>query len=135
MTIRDERWEKVYASIGIKEDFRSYELDEGLNLSNWYEIKIELWHEHMYYYRFELIHEDDWDQFTPEVIAFVLNEMAASIDERLDEQAKRGASCHHFGDCVLDGDCPLFENCYLIGKENNESRAEATPEDGAGEAR
>lgn len=126
---RDERWERVRASMGVKEDFRSYEIDEGVNLANWYEIKIELWHEHMYYYRFELIHEDDWPDIhgSDEVLAFILNEMVASIDDRLAEQEQRRASCHEHGTCVLDGDCPIFENCYLIGKDQHEGGAQAAP--------
>jgi|SRR6478609_10708859 len=102
MTIRDKRWEKVYASMGRKQDFRSEEFDEGLNLLDWYEIKVEVWHDAMYYWRFELIHADDWPEFTDEMIAFILHEMIASIDERMAAHA-RGA--------------------------------EATPEEGAGEAR
>lgn len=33
------------------------------------------------------------------------------------EESNRGASCAEYDACVLDGDCPIFENCYLIGKE------------------
>lgn len=34
--------------------------------------------------------------------------------------SKKGASCAEYDTCVLDGDCPLFVNCYLIEPEVND---------------
>ena len=114
MTVPDPRWKNVKAYMGPKKEYRGREFEEGMNLEDWYEITIELRHERMYYYSFQIINKYDWYQFEPELLKLVLNEMVASIDDRLAKQEQRGASCHEYGTCVLDGDCPLFVNCYLI---------------------
>lgn len=35
------------------------------------------------------------------------------VSQRLEEIERMRASCAEHKTCVLDGDCPLFESCYL----------------------
>lgn len=83
----DERWEKVWASVGPPD----FDIDDPGPEGYYTEVlqfRIEVVYEDMYYWVVQRIHKQDIAAVKPEINVwkFLMNEMVSQMDERLPEE-------------------------------------------------
>lgn len=83
-TVRDTRWEKVWARIGEPEIHPS-DIENGYaeTLKKWVEIRIEVVYDKTRWYQVQQIHKDDIEQFRFDIWKFILDEMVSRLDETI----------------------------------------------------
>lgn len=87
MAERDKRWERMWARIGPLE-ISGDDLETGYykTKEKFVEIRIEVPHNRTTWYQVQCIHKDDYKELLgdPKIFDWILTQMIAKIDERLD---------------------------------------------------